>query len=387
MGENTNLGKEAALTVFGNPESFSSVIKNHGQLAKIKQALACPCLAENSNSPDPYCEICGGDGYVYTYQRRFFVADENSKACNNKIYPFWNPILAVTKVQSVTSEIQGGITEATIDSFDETTITLTENISSQTKKRVSYSFDGWTYVASEKLEVDVTNKIMYANGTIYNAKYQSSNPLNAYADISKIVKIWNIDTGAEITDYTCYGNAIYTSQSVVADKMYIEYYYADLTQVVSTELSTRNDNEVWTHALSSGETKLAFYPYWDVTRGDLIIMVATVFYKNEVFTHVKDIDRLHEMEIYELNDIIIDSDGNTYYIDTDYILQGRYVKWIGNKPKVNKSCSVRLGYKPSFIVFDDNPQPLTLENKLYPKICLVKSWSKMDKNDVSKLIL
>jgi hypothetical protein len=67
-------------------------------------------------------------------------------------------------------------------------------------------------------------------------------------------------------------------------------------------------------------------------------------------------------------------------------LQGRFIKWIGSKPTTGTGCSVRYGYKPAFIVFEDSPQPLTLENKLYPKTCMVKSWSKISKDDIAKLV-
>lgn len=386
MGKNLNIGQEQATTVFGNPESFKKLIKNHGQLCKVKQALVCPCVGVNHGSPDFNCETCNGDGYVYTYQRRFLVVDENSRVCRDKVYPFWIPIISVSKVQNVTSEIQGGIRDIEVVSFSDTEIELAEELNSYEKKRVTYTFDGWTYVEEEKLDVDADNGIMYANGTVYDAGQQSSNPLNAYADIAQVVRIWNKSTGVELVNYTVGGRSIFTTEPLDADNMYIEYYYSDLTQVITTDIATQFNNESWTHDLASGETKMAFYPYWDIARGDLIVIAATVLYKNETFTHVKDMDKLWEVEIFELNSIIIDANGNTYNIDTDYILQGRFIKWIGSKPTVGTVCSVRYGYKPAFIVFEDSPQPLTLENKLYPKTCMVKSWSKISKDDIAKLV-
>lgn len=385
MAQNTNIGQQTALTVYGNPESFKKLIANHGQLCKIKQALVCPCVGGNHGSPDMDCNICSGKGYVYTYQRRFFVADENSRVCNKTITPFWKPILSVEKVQNVTSEIQGGISELEVESFDESTITLV-NATTNEKKRVTYYFDGWTYVESEKLRVDEINKIMYADGTIFNSGYQSSNPLSAYADIAKVIKIWNIETGVEINNFSVHGNTISTTETIVSDKMYIEYYYSDLTQVITTDINNRENNEIWTHDLESGECKMAFYPYWELTKGDIIVLSATTLYKNEQLEHRKDLDRLWEIEVFALNDKIFDSDGNIYYLDTDYILQGNNIKWIGSKPKIGKIISIRYGYKPSYIIFEDNPQPNNLENKQYPVIVLAKSWSKINKEDVARLI-
>lgn len=386
MGTNLNIGQDNSVTVFGNPESSIKLIKNHGQLCKVKQAILCPCVAVNHGSPDFNCEICKGDGYTYTYQRRFLVVDENTRSCGKKLYPYWIPIISVKKVQNVTSEYQGGITDINVESFNDEEITVDIQLNEHEKKRVTYEFDGWTYVEEEQLECNVNNKLMYANGTIYNAQYQSSNPLNAFSDIAQIVKVWNKTTGIELTNWKFEGKTISTTDTIVDGEMYAEYYYADLTKVINTDLITRNQNENFTHELTSGETKLAFFPYWNISRGDLIVIAATVMYKNEAFTHLGEFDKLWEMEIFELNDIILDDAGNKYILDTDYILQGRYIKWIGNEPADNAKCSVRYGYKPSFIVFEDNPQPNNLENKAYPKICLVRSWSKIGKDDVIRLM-
>jgi hypothetical protein len=386
MSRNTNAGSNA-LTVYGNPQSFKSLINNHGQLCKVKQALVCPCVAGNHGSPDGNCEICGGKGHLYTYQRRMLVSDEDTPISydGSELRPFWVPLLEVVKVQRVSSPVQGGITNLTVKEFTEEVITLETPIVKYDKKRVSYYFDGWTYVASEKLRVDVAHKLMYADGTIYQAGYQSSNPLNAFADIAKIEKIWNADTGAELTSYTYEGNTIATTQTV-SDNMYIEYYYADLSQVITTDLNNKDQNEVYIHDLKSGECKMAFYPFLELAKGDIIVLPATTLYKNELLIHRKDLDRLHEIEIFALHDNIVDETGKTYYIGTDYILQGNHVKWVGSKPVDGKAINVRYGFKPAYIIFDDNPQPNNLENKQYPVLVLAKSWSKTSPDEVTKLM-
>lgn len=388
MGQNTNYGQLSAMTVYGNPESFKKLIRSHGQLCKVKQALVCPCLGGNNNVPLIDCPICNGDGYAFTYQRRFMVVDENSPVNKKIMTPYFNPILSVLKIENKVSPIQGGITELAYTSFSPTEIFLVNETPDEEQKRVTYTFDGWTHVASEKLVVDATNKIMYATGTKFNAEYQSSNPLQAYADIAQVVRVWNSDTGVALNPakYRFEGNSIITTETIVADKMYAEYYYADLTQVITTDVANRQTLEVYTQAMATGECKMAFYPFFELSKGDIIVIAATVLYRNEILTHTKDLDKLWEIEIFNLNSTIVDSAGITYNLDTDYILQGRHIKWIGNKPAVNATISVRYGYKPAYIVFEDNPQPLNLENKQYPVIILAKSWTKISKDDISRLM-
>ena len=387
MGQNSNIGAENAVVVYGNPESFRRLIRNHGQLCKIKQVLICPCSSNNAGAADFHCEICDGKGFIYTYQRRFLVSDEiPGKVCGRTIFPFWTPVIDVFAVQNIAADVQGGIQKATIESFDSETVVISENFPDYQQKKITYSFDGWTHVEGEKLIVDAGNGLMYAPGTVYDSGYQSSNPLQAFADIAEIVRIWNIDTGKEIDNYSFYGNTIITKEEIVPEKMYVEYYMSDLTEVITNDVVTQNNNESWTHDLTSGTCRMAFYPFWDLSRGDIITLAATVLYRHEHFSHLgKELDQLWEMEIFGLNDVILDSDGKKYYLGTDYILQGRHVKWIGKKPKKGAIVSARYGYKPSYIIFEDNAQPNNLENKQFPKVVFAKSWSKTDKDEVARL--
>jgi hypothetical protein len=381
MGNYTNTGQEQSVTVFGNPESFKKLIDNHGQLCKIRQAMSCPCAAKNYGAPDMYCDACNGEGFIYTYQKNFLVTDENSPSCQNTITTWWNPIVAVHKVENVTSEIQGGITEIPVVGFTDTVITVNQILNEYEKKRVTYSFNGLTYVEEENLYVGADNGVMIATGTNFDSGYQSSNPLNASA-------IWNNQTNVELTSYTFHGNTIFTDESIDQNHMSIEYYFSDLTQVIMTDVANKNDSEQWTNQVLSGETKMAFYPFWDIAIGDIIVLAAAVLWKKEVFTRAEDLDKLWEIEIFQLNDVIVDEDGIKYYLDTDYVLYDRYVKWLdsGSKPVVGKKCSVRYGYKPAYIIFEDNVEPNNAENKLYPKLCLVKSWSKISIDEIAKLM-
>jgi hypothetical protein len=386
MGTNTNIGQSQAVTVFGNSESSRKLIRNHGQLAKIKQGLICPCAADNSGSPSYHCELCSGDGYIYTYQKRFFISDENSRSCKNEIYPYWQPIVGVKKIETVTSCVQGGITKQDVIDFNDTTIFIENEIESYLQKRVSYYYDGWTLVEGDLLEVDSNNGLMYAPGTLFNAEYQSSNPLNAYADIAEIKRVYNFATDIDIQEYKFNGNMIQTDETIIAGEMKADYYYSDLTFVITGDIKTKDNLEKWTNELFSGECRMAFLPEWELSKGDMIVLPACVLYKTETLTHIGEIDRLWEIEIFDLNNIIIDSDGNKYFINDDYILQGRFIKWVGNEPEKNKTISVRYGYKPSYIIFEDNPEPNNLENKQYPKMIFAKAWSKVSKDDITKLI-
>lgn len=395
MGRNRNIGQNESLVVYGEPSSFAKLIQSHGQLCKIKQAMFCTCTGENDGSPDMHCPICNGFGYVYTYQRRFLIADENSP-CNKavtEIYPFYTPVMEVTKVERLISTIQGGIIEMPVTSFNDETIFVTNpnnEVKNYEQKRVTYFFDGWTKVEGDILTVDATNGLMWPTQTYFNAGYQSSNPLRAEADLVQILRLYNFVTNREITNYRCVGNTIIsTDPGVVAGQVKADYYYADLTQIITADLKTKDDLEKWTNDLESGIIRMAVYPWFNIAKGDIIVIAADTQSKTELLPHQGELDQLWQIEVFELNDVILDSDGKKYFREEDYTLVGnRYIKWLGtNQPRKGKTISVKYGYKPAFVIFEDNPEPNNLENRRYPKIIYSKSWTKTKKEDLRKLMM
>ena len=73
MGKNTNTGADASLTVYGNPESFRRVIKNHGQIAKIKQVKADICFL-GTNAIDAESGITDNDWEVVQLKKAMIAS-------------------------------------------------------------------------------------------------------------------------------------------------------------------------------------------------------------------------------------------------------------------------------------------------------------------------
>ena len=128
MGKSRNVGQDNSLVVFGNPESFKKLIKNHGQLAKVKQALPCPCAADNGGSPNFLCPICRGNGFVYSYQRRFFVADEQTQSnkCVTELYPYYVPVIEVVKAERIVSEARAQACQILEESAEQSRVSALE---------------------------------------------------------------------------------------------------------------------------------------------------------------------------------------------------------------------------------------------------------------------
>jgi hypothetical protein len=320
------------------------------------------------------------------------ISDENSKSNQavTELYPFYQPVLEVAKVERMQSSVQGGIVQMPVTGFNDTTIFVTNSIGVKDyeQKRVTYFFDGWTKVEGDLLTVDAVHGYMWPTKTLYDAQYLSSNPLHAEADIAEVIRIYNYITGAEITNYTMIGNTIQTSEVIVPGQMKADYYYSDLTQIITAELKTKDDLEKWTNDLESGTIRMALHPWYNIGKGDIIVIAADTQTKTEMLPHKGELDMLWQIEVFELNDVIFDADGKKYYREEDYTLVGnRFIKWLSdNQPKVGKTMSVKFGYKPAFICFSDNPEPNNLENKRFPKVIYAKSWTKTSASDVAKLM-
>ena len=392
MGQNRNIGQKNSLVVYGDVNYFDALIDNHGQPCKIKQGLFCPCVVKNHGSPDQECPICAGNGFIYTYQRRFLIADENSPRNHNvtEIYPFYIPIKEVIKVERITSSIQGGILEMEVESFTDDTIFIKNDICAKNydRLRVTYFYDGWTHVTDDILTVDEEHGLMWPTKTYFDTGYQSSNPLRAEADISQINRIWNSVTGVELTNYTRIGNTIKTKEPIVSGQMVADYYYADLTSIITADLKTQDDLEKWTNDLESGNIRLALHSWYNIAKGDMIVIAADTMYKTELLTLRGTQDMLWQVEIFELNDVCIDEDGVLYYRKTDYELLGnRFMTWVSShKPADGKTISIKYGFKPSFLIFQDNPENNSLESRRYPKVVFAKSYSKTSVQDITKLL-
>ena len=391
MANDRNIGANSAIAIYGSPEQFRRVIKYHGQLCKIKQGLPCACTAENGGTPKMHCKVCHGVGLVFCYQRRFLVADEYSPSNHamTEIYPYYEPVMEVTKVQVLSDPKGGGIRTAKVTGFNDKTIFIENKgqYKEYNKRRVTYFFDGWTKVEGDVLKVNEKRGLMWPTKTFFDAGYQSSNPLEAEADICEMIRVYNKVTGKEVKDYVMIGNMIKTSEKIVEGEMVADYYFSDLTQVITADLKTANPEETWTRDMEEGDIRFAMYPWWNIGRGDLLVIAADAQYRDELLTHTGELDQLWELEIFELNDVIFDGSGNKYYRGTDYELEGRHIAWISdNQPKLGAVISVRYGFKPTFICFHDNPEPNNLENRRYPKIIFAKRWSKATKNDICKLL-
>lgn len=392
----THLGRSnPVFTLLSDPEKFIGIINRHGILSRVMQARKCPCVQANG-SPTMYCPVCNGDGVIYNFQRlllqvdedtgdRDWVTDPNDPRATINIYPFRQPVIRPIKAERMNQPELGGIVEYNIVGYGSNYITISRKNPTDPyplhyeKMRVSYYFDRFNLV--EKEYPVVQGNTLIVQQTRYDDGHRTSNILNVNGDIAIIHKIWDEDTGFEYTNYTFKKNQVYvslqpTDPPLTQGKTAIKYHYCPPTKVLPADPTIRIEQDKWELQLKSGTIRIALEPFYRLAEGDIITLLTTIYYRNEILVHSVQ-DKLMEFDVAYIEDDIIDEEGKTYRNNIDFVIKNyRDIEWIGNQPAIGTKISVRYGYYPTFIVYQDEPIINSLENKFYPTIVYAKLWNK-----------
>jgi len=392
--QDRHVGRETPVFVIeGHPDKFIGLIQRHGVLSRIMRARRCPC-ATSTGSPDIYCDLCMGDGMIYDFQRKMLQADEDSDigVDSSVVYPFRIPVIEPVRVERLLAPEQGGIKEYTIDEYTASEIRISGNPLPRKyeKMRVTYYFDRFEYVQDELVTVDAATRILTTKGTAFDGGHRSSNFFNVHGDIAVVEKVYDTEKSHTYTNYTFRKNKIYVDPGEPAptpDKVQVSYYYVPPARVLTSDIEVRQlKQEKWTSELPEGECRMAMEPWFELGEGDIITLLTPTLYKNEIIKHSGVIDKLIEFDVARIDEIIFDEDGKRYEVNIDFVLKGfRDISWIGNQPVPGKRISVRYGYHPTYVVFQDHPMPNTLENKQYPQVVRAKIWAKTLSKDIETM--
>lgn len=392
MAQDNHLGRSTPVfTIEGHPQKYNTLIETHGTLARVMRARKCPCITV-TGSPKITCKQCKGDGFLHEFQRKFLAFEEDADIRGDRsiVYPYITPILQPLSVERLISPDAGGIRKYTIESFDSNTIKISGDPLPYhyNQMRVSYYFDGYTFVSQDVVDVNDAAFMLTTTQTKYNGQYRNSNITNVHGDIALVKEIKDLVTGHIYTNYSFRKNIIQLGSNEpkpVHGQIVASYYYAPPTLVLPQSLDTTNDKENWTTSLPSGQTQIGLKYWYELSEGDLITLLSVEMYKDAIISHnaSTSIDKLNEFDVVKIDDEIIDEDGRHYINGVDFILKPfRDINWIGKQPQQDKKISIRFSYRPTYIVFMNNPVPNALENKKYPTIVNAKLFQMMLPKDI-----
>jgi hypothetical protein len=383
--------RDPTYNISANPDSFARIVNTHGLLARVMRARACPCVMVNG-SPNWHCNLCHGDGYIYDFQRKLMIGDEDSdiRWDGAVIYPQRIPLIEPIKVQRCLPPEQGGTVTYEILSYTANEIRIAGDPLPRPYEmmRVSYFADRFTHVENEVVNVDAVLRTLSTVGTLFDDGTRSSNFVNIHGDIVIIDRIWNSVSGYEYTDYSFNKQMVYlsaTGPDPISGQIRMNYYFAQPERVAAQEIDIRNEKEEKTLAnIPQGMLRMMFNSYVDIGEGDHITLLMPTYYKTDIITHRTGVDRIFEFDVASIDDRIFDESGAIYYKNVDYTLKRfREIHWItgGRQPAASVKMSVRYGYHPTFVVFGDMPAPNNLDNRLYPITVMTKLWAKTQTGD------
>lgn len=393
MARDRHVGRAAgAFTIRAKPESFIKLINTHGVFSRVVRSRKCPCITE-TGSPSLVCKNCHGDGFINDFQRELLQSDEITDVNYSDttiLEPYRVPMIRPLKAETVLPPEQGGIIKHEIVSFNENQII----IAAENKPRyyhpvrVSYIFDRYEYVEAESPLVNPDHRILKVQGPIIDDGNSTSNIQEAAGDITIIKKIWDVETGEEFKIYKFHRNYIFVENATLRPgKVRVSYYYAPIERVLVTDLANNQmDSEDFQRALLSGAVRVTLAPWFEIGQGDIITLLTATYYRDEVIAASDaGVDELTEWEVSDLDTTAFDSIGNIYVRDTDFILLPRNkVKWIKKRPNVGHSYTIRYGYRPTLIVYQDGPQPNVLENRTFPKVVFMQAYSRTRHKELAR---
>lgn len=392
MGNDRHLGRNTPVfNIEGDPQKYNGLIERHGTLARVMRARKCPCI-KSSGSPDLYCKLCKGDGFIHEFQRKFLAFEEDADIRSDRevVYPFMVPILEPISVERMLAPEAGGIVKYTINSFDSNTITIAGSPLPYhyNQMRVSHYFDGYTFASQDVVDVNDITYTLTTTQTRYDGEYRNSNVTNVHGDIALVTEVKNIVTGYIYKDYTFRKNVIQIGSrepKPVQGQIVVSYHFVEPTLVLPQSLDTTNEKDNWNTDMTAGRVMIGMKYWYEISEGDLITLLAVELYKDVIITHNAStgVDKLNEFDIVRLDDEIIDEDGIHYINNVDFVLKPfRDIAWMGKQPKQGKKFSVRFSYRPTYIVFLNNPTPNALENKKYPTLVNAKYYQMMLPKDI-----
>lgn len=398
MGTNVNPGYLSGLFVKGKPENLNKLLLRQGQLVRLIHARKCPCI--KSGHADLYCSICSGKGYITFFQKECSVFEEysphGSEGDKRKVYPFFNPISKVRKVQTRNIDVQGGTTDYTVSSFDDSSITLTDdgNLPERYERLyVSYAFKNSNSITNENSTHDGTY-IIKTTATKWTDSHVPE-VLGAYCDIYKVTRVYNKTQDYSYTVSSFKKNYIYLDDEdgiapapISTDVLEVDYEYIPLLYAALIGVETTNAIEKWGEDVKIGDVRIVLPGYYTIGRGSILTAMTTILQAQEnIIRGAGDYDELPSFDVFEIIEDIIDEDGNSYDSTLFELQEFNNLVWkTETKPDEGKKYSVNYYYRPSYMVYRPQSKTVNLgKDARYPIVTFARFFNRVSTNDLDLL--
>lgn len=403
MGQNINPGANSGFTIQGRPDEFNNMIKRDGQLIRLIHAKKCSCI--KNGKPDLWCNICNGKGYDLFFQEEFDIFQENSPhgiyGDLTKINPFYIPITKIRSVQrrlhSSLSSNPNGLTEYTIDSFNNTEIKLIDNGDLPLRYeriQVTYSFRNYEEILNEDSIHSGSDYKLQTIGTEFKLTH-IPDALNVHGDIISISRVYNVTQDYTYTVLNYKKNIITLDDEsgsapipLSTDILEVDYRYIPVFYAILLQVKTENAVQKWGEDVKIGDVRIILPGYCNIDRGSIITAMTTILQtKQIVIRGSKTYDELPSFDVFEIIGNIEDEDGNEYN-STHFELQDfNNLVWLSaTKPTTGKKYSINYSYRPSYQVYRPQSKTINLgKDGRYPITTFGRFFNKFNIKDFDKL--
>lgn len=386
-----SIEKQPTFPLSADPAKQSAVLERHGQWVRVLQTRVCPCLSNGKE--ELFCPVCEGLGFLYSFQRSFRIVEEPHTLHEkvNRIMTDLNPIMNVEKVTRILHKIQGGNAEYRIDKFDEKYIEISGNNLPQKYEKilVTYEYDRWNNVYNEHPIIENYFTLRVQDCRIDTTLTQ--NPQEIYGDITKVQRVYNRTKDWTYTVDSFFRQTILLNKTVpnmpkieAGDIIEVDYSYCPAILITTQALqATSNVQQKWFNIMI-GDVEASFPYQIQLKKGDLITFLFAERPADEIYSkNGVDIDVLNAFDVSKIIGDIIDVNGKVYKDQIDFILSDyNKIKWIGKKPDVGTKFSVVYTSRPTYVVFDKEPEAITSENKQFPKRVQLRLYQKTKKKEM-----
>jgi hypothetical protein len=391
--------------VSAHPDKMDDVIERQGQWCRILKAMKCPKLGLGRQH-SMYCDICGGKAEIYEYQQRRRIPQEDLHLSTRNdgvghLLPWWNPIIAVSKVWRHIHTIQGGSQFWEVDSFTDTEITLKPDANGEFPRYyerviLDYEVNQYRPITAEQIMSDGTSTVMVQAG-LEIATQTTSNPEGVHGDLTSVSRVHNVTQSWTYVVNGFSRQAIYLNTTqigylapAVDDVIEVDYIYCPPARVAIEMYEDMEKMEKMGHDMKVGDIIGTFPSYFDLGANDLVTFLFAQSRAEAVMTRgVAAWDELPAFDVVRTVDLEIrDEDGAFYTEGTHYEIRNyNDLYWISGGPAQGKKYSVDYMERPTFRIFERGPVHNFAENKRFPQKCTLRRYhhsTKIDRMRVDK---
>ena len=396
MGQ--GLGRNSPVQLTLGKENYCALIERHGQWIRWRVASKCSCVKLPSMQPDIHCSICGGRGYLYSFQNDQIIFESVMQKTNDDVLEISDSNVDCELVKVYDFNGKSYTNAEKLNSF----IYLNEKVN---QKGVYY-----TVVLRKKNIKTLNNAVAIKNNlgfyTVPGLKNLKGNIEGIYYESpSDIISIGKIVDGAGL-EYSPEEFRLDTfviknkTENVEIDGK-IETKVIPITEPVTVEnveylppfifaLLNQNLNKFDNQMMLElqGDAVVTFPYECNVSNDDILTVLAGTYTNKEVLMRTEF--ETDTVGVYFVNDIvscsgIINGKYVEYEQGKDFILVGtNKIKWLetneSNYPEIGESYSITYHVFPTYKVLKEIPQIRTSENQRFPKKAVVKLFTTYSEN-------